>query len=143
MEYGEPILPAGYFFARVGVTSLLQGMPKVKKEIEEPEMPSRDNEDQLAAYVYFKVWQNVLLNMFPVKEAFDEEFIKVGVDGFRGTFSINDLIPTSHDDGIYAKLYKNVQRNWAEVQRRNLVPSPNTPTECLKNLLNKDYYIEF
>lgn len=118
-------------------------MPEVEKEIEEPEMPSKDDEDQIASYVYFKVWENVLLNMFPVNEPFDEEFIKVAVDGFKGTFSINDLIPTSHDDGIYAKLYKNVQRNWAEVQRRNLVPSPNTPIECLKNLLNKDYYIDY
>ena len=75
MKYGEPVLPEGYFFARVGVTSFLQGMPEVKKEIEEINMPS--GEDQLAAYVYFKVWQNVLLNMFPVKEAFDEEFIKL------------------------------------------------------------------
>ena len=143
MEYGEPILPAGYFFARVGVTSLTQGIPEVEKEIKEPEMPSMNDEDQLAAYVYFKVWENVLLNMFPVKQSFDEEFIKVAVDGFRGDFSINDLIPTAHDDGIYAKLYKNVQRNWKEVQRRNLVPSPNTPIECLKNLLNKDYYIDY
>ena len=143
LEYGEPILPAGYFFARVGVTSLTQGMPNVEKEIKEPEMPAADDEDQLAAYVYFKVWENVLLNMFPVNESFDDEFIKVAVDGFKGTFSINDLIPTSHSDGIYAKLYKNVQRNWAEVQRRNLVPSPNTPIECLKNLLNKDYYIDY
>lgn len=41
MEYGEPILPAGYFFARVGVTSLAQGMPEVEKEIKEPEMRQR------------------------------------------------------------------------------------------------------
>lgn len=143
MEYGEPILPAGYFFARVGVTSFVEGMPEVEKTIKEPEMPPKDDEDQLAAYVYFKVWENVLLNMFPVNESFDEEFIKVAVDGFRGDFSINDLIPTAHDDGIYAKLYRNLQRNWAEVQRRNFVPSPNTPIECLKNLLNKDYYIDY
>lgn len=143
VEYGDPILPAGYFFARVGVTSLTQGMPEVEKEILEPKMSSMDDEDQLAAYAYFKVWENVLLNMFPVNESFDEEFIKVAVDGFKGVFSINDLIPIAHDDGIYAKLYKNVQRNWAEVQRRNLVPSPNTSVECLKNLLNKDYYIDY
>ena len=30
MKYGEPVLPEGYFFARVGVTSFLQGMPEVK-----------------------------------------------------------------------------------------------------------------
>ena len=28
-----------------------------------------------------------------------------------------------------------------QVQRRNFVPSPNSPIECLKNLLNKEYYI--
>ena len=64
MEYGEPILPAGYFFARVGVTSLMEGMPQVEKEINELEIPPRDDEDQLAAYTYFKVWQNVVLNMY-------------------------------------------------------------------------------
>ncbi len=142
MEYGKPILPAGYFFARVGVTSLTEGMPEVSKQIKELEMPDSDDEDQLAAYTYFNVWRNVLLNMFPVNESFGEEFIRVDVDGFRGIFSINDLIPISNDDGIYAKLYKNVQRNWAEVQRRNFVPSPNSPLESLKNLLNKQYYID-
>ena len=76
-----------------------------------------------------------------VNESFDEEFIKVAVDGFMGNFSIGDLIPIKNNDGVYAKLYKNVQRNWAEVQRRNYVPSPNDPIECLKNLLNRDYYI--
>lgn len=141
MEYGDPILPAGYFFARIGVTSLLQGMPEVKKEIKEIKMPH--DEDQFAAYAYFEVWKNVLLNMFPVKEDFDEEFIKVDVDGFRGTFCIDDLISKEHDDGIYARLYKNVDRNWGEVQRRNFVPGPNSPIECLKNLLNKDYYIDY
>lgn len=102
------------FFARVCVTSLCECMPEVEKEIKELEMPLMDDDDQLAAYVYFKVWENVLLHMFPVTESFDEEFIEVAVDGFNGTFS---LIPTMHDDGIYAKLYKNVQRNWEEVQR--------------------------
>jgi len=142
MEYGEPILPAGYFFARVGVTSLGEGMPDVEKEIKDIEIPSIDDEDQIAAYAYFEVWKNVLLNMFPVRESFDENFINVSVDGFKGVFSINDLIPQKHADGIYAKLYKNLQRNWAEVQRRNYVPSPNTPVESLKNLLNKQYYID-
>ena len=123
--------------------SFAEGIPDVEKELKEPKMPSKDNTDQLAAYVYFKVWETVILNMFPVNESFDEEFIKVAVDGFKGNFSINDLVPTVHDDGIYAKLYKNVQRNCEEVQRRNLVPSPNTPIESLMNLLNKDYYIEY
>ena len=85
MEYGETILPAGYFFARVGVTSLTQGMPEAEKDIKEPEMPTKDDEDQLAAYVYFKVWENVLLNMFPVNESFDEEFINVDVVVFGHT----------------------------------------------------------
>lgn len=63
--------------------------------------------------------------MFPVNESFDEEFINVDVDGFKGAFSINDLITTAHDEGIYAKLYKNVQRNWLKC-RDEILSHPQT-----------------
>jgi UDP-2,3-diacylglucosamine pyrophosphatase LpxH len=143
MKYGEPILPAGYFLTRVGVTSIMQGMPEVEREIAEIDMPPEDDFDQLGAYAYYKFWQFILLDMIPVNQGFDEEFIKVNVDGFQGNFSINDIIPMQNEDGIYARLYRNVQRNWDEMQRRNLVPTPNSPAESLMNLMNKDYYIDY
>lgn len=143
MKFGDPILPAGYFLTRVGVTSIIQGMPEVEREIAEIEMPPKDDFDQLGAYAYYKFWETILFDMIPVNEDFDEEFIKVNVDGLQGNFSIGDLIPTENEDGIHARLYNNVQRNWDEIQRRNLVPNPNSAVECLNNLLNKNYYIDY
>ena len=124
MKYGEPILPPGYFFALVGVQWFAEGKPAPHTNLWEIPVPEKTNKDQMEAYGYYKFWRYVAAEKFPVKEAPEDAFIKVNVDGFQGTFSIDDIVPKQTKEGITAKLYAHMQRNWDELQRRNLVPSP-------------------
>jgi len=137
MLYGDPILPPGYFYSRVGVTSLLEGNPDVHKTLPTIEEPSQADEDQYAAYLYYKVWTKFINKDFHVNEAFDEKFIKVGMDGFRGTFSISDLVPTLDEDGhINARLYKDIQAHWEAVQKANHVAVLTTAREQLETIMD-------
>ena len=137
MTYGDPILPPGYFYSRVGVTSLLEGNPEVHKKLPIIEEPSKADEDQYAAYLYYKAWTKFINEDFHVTEAFDEKFIKVGIDGFRGTFAISDLVPTVDQAGrINARLYKDIQAHWQEVQKTNHVAVLTTALEQLENIMD-------
>lgn len=130
MEYGYPILPFGYIFARVSVTSAIEGLlgskdPSLKREFPAPAKPDVDDIAACNAYAYWKFCTEVLNELTVVRESLDEKFIKVAVDGFAGQYSLSDLIPTYQSDGSWdAGIYRNLVENWEEVQRRNLVPSP-------------------
>lgn len=126
VAYGEPILPPGYFYARLGVTSLIEGFPKTTKELEIIPQPDAENEDQQAAWMYYNIWYKLINKQFTVNESLEERFIKVAVDGFQAAFSLEDLIPQFKDHEISAKMYKNIQRRWEKVQEINLVPNPTT-----------------
>mgnify|MGYP002624411218 CR=1 FL=1 len=138
MQYGEPMLPMGYFFALIGVKSFAEGMPDV--DIDVPDVPVPDTEDvgQMCVYAYHKLWKSIIEDRFPVKESLDDRFIKVNVDGFQGQFSINDLIPKVTDEGISPELYKGFQHRWDEVQSRNLVPVKVDLAEQLKRMLEQE-----
>ena len=150
MEYGYPMLPAGYFFARVGVTSFAEGVYYDKelrasnqKELPEVLVPDKSDGKAFAEYVYRKVWADIINDLFPVKEGMDDKFIKVGVDGFSGEFSLNDLLPSIQPDGsLSAHLYKGVVDNWDEVQRRNLVPTPVDAAHSLLHAADNEERIE-
>ena len=127
VSYGNPILPPGYFYARLGVTSLLEGYPAVTKKLPRIPRPAFDNTDQLAASAYAEIWNNLINKRFPVKETFEDPFIQVNVDGFNGAFSLADLVPhLDEDDLINALLYENIQRRWDQVQQVNHVAIPCT-----------------
>jgi len=137
MAYGDPILPPGYFYARVGVTSLLEGNPEVHKKLPMIQEPSKENEDQYAAYLYYQTWKLFINKDFHVNEAFDEKFIKVGIDGFRGTFAISDLVPSVDQEGrINATLYKDIQAHWQAVQKANHVTVLTTALEQLETIMD-------
>ena len=143
VEYGEPILPPGYFFARVGVQSFAEGMPESDRELQLADVPERTNLDQIQAYAYQKVWKTVIEDRFPVKEGMDDKFVKVNVDGFKGDFSLSDIYPTQTEGGITAALYEHFQRNWDELQRRNLVPVPVDLTEQLSRMTDQTLRAEY
>lgn len=151
MEYGEPMLPPGYFYSRLGVTSLLEGKPKDKKKLPIVEEPPKDNEDQYTAYLYYKTWSDLINKQFCVKEDINEKFIKVGVDGFKGLFSISDLVPSIDKDGrINARVYKDIQSHWMEVQKANNVDFFTTALQQMetisdvnvKNEMSKNQYFD-
>lgn len=125
MKYGDPILPPGYFYARLGVTSLFEGHPVSTKELPVVPRPASDNADQIAAYTYSQIWNRLIGERFTVVEGFNDPFIKVDVDGFRGEFSLADLTPRVQEDGsISASLYANVQQRWDQIQQMNNVNAP-------------------
>ena len=149
VEDGFPMLPPGYFFARIGVTSLSEGLfgkadPSLHKTLSEPPLPDPTNADARAAYEYWKTWAAIINGWMPVKESFDEKFIKVAVDGLFGEFALSDLLPQVRPDGsLNAPLYRNITENWDEVQRINLVPVPVTAEHSLKHAAdNKERFEE-
>ena len=143
VTYGEPILPPGYFFARVGVQGFAEGQPDVHKKLELAALPDKADKDQIQAYAYQKVWKTVIEDRFPVKEGMEDKFIKVNVDGFEGAFSLSDIYPVGTDEGITARLYGHFQRNWDELQRRNLVPAPIDLTEQLSRMTEQSLRAEY
>ena len=120
---GKSILPPGYFFTRIAVSSVMEGRPKVEKAVPAVSDPGKDDASQLGAYLYYKMWMWTL-NTFPVKEGLDDKVIDVGFNGFNDTFSISDILPAVNADGkISAELFPNFQDNWDEIQKRNSVPT--------------------
>ena len=143
MEYGEPILPPGYFFARIGVQSIVEGMPNIKKTLKDPAPPDKSYIRQILAYAYYKVWKTVIEDRFPVNEGLEEKFIKVAVDGFKGEFSLLDIIPKDTKEGISANLYKGFETHWEKLCRRNLVPAPVNLLEQLSRMTDQSLRAEY
>ncbi|CAG1022010.1 hypothetical protein MTYM_01422 [Methylococcales bacterium] len=64
------------------------------------------------------------MNYLTVKNRFDENLILTNVDGFKGTFSVNDLVPhrTQPDGKIEVKLHNGIQDTWDQRQKLNRLP---------------------
>ncbi|MBE5969021.1 MAG: hypothetical protein E7242_02190 [Lachnospiraceae bacterium] len=141
MEYGEPILPLGFFFSKIGMSLVGDGsfenMPENPIKIAEIEKPAKDAPDY-DTYLYYKIWYDVITSMFPAERDLDEKFVKVRVDGFKGEFSVKDILPEKHPDGIYAKLYKNVQGRWEELQKLNGVKSPVDVRHHIEHIIDQN-----
>lgn len=148
VKYGEPILPCGYFYALIGVESIVEGSfnnVDDKNIVIAPEVPKPEDTDpdKLAAYAYYLTWKSVVEKTFPVKKQFDEKFIKVSVDGFQGEFSLSDVVPSVTEDGVSARLYSHMQRNWDEIQKRNKVPAHIDILEQLKRLTDQSLRADY
>ncbi|HPF17588.1 MAG TPA: metallophosphoesterase [Thermotogota bacterium] len=112
-------LPPGWFFTRMAATSVSERKSAPQKALPQIEAPSKEDVDQMGAYVYYSIWQWAITS-FPIQAGFDEKVIHVGVNGYDNTFSLSDLFPTIQADGsISAVLYANIQRRWNEVQEIN------------------------
>lgn len=117
------ILPCGYFFTRIATSSAMQGKPETDNVFAEI-TPRTEDPVQMAYYSLFLVWKN-LMTTFPVTESFDDKVIKTSIDGYVGTYAINDLIPFQKSDGdISVNLYDGIVENWDERQALNHVPAP-------------------
>ena len=58
------MLPAGYFYARVGETWVAEGLPAIKKDYPViTTIPDKSNMDQLGAYAYYKVLSSEFARM--------------------------------------------------------------------------------
>lgn len=70
--------------------------------------------------MYWKLWQQSLLK-FTINNRFDEKIIVTNFDGFKGAFSVNDILPYQTTQGglIEVHLYNGIQDNWEQRQTLN------------------------
>ncbi len=117
----NPILPPGYFYARLGTSWFLQGSPIINKMIPElTETPSKTNVDQYGAYTYNAFWYGNM-NTFTNIERFDDKVFNLKNYGFNTKLSEADLLPVLQSDGTITTpvLFKDFQKSWEQIQTNN------------------------
>ena len=127
------ILPSGYFFARYAATWVLQGRPKVEKNLPVvTKVPDRADTDQLGAYIYYSFLKGIAEQMTPTN-APEEKIFDMRMDGYNNAYSFLDFYPAQQADGTISApvLFKNIQRTWDERQKVNNVKVPNSFLEAV------------
>ncbi|PKP41769.1 MAG: metallophosphoesterase [Bacteroidetes bacterium HGW-Bacteroidetes-10] len=116
------ITPPGYFFTRIGVHSYINNFPPAVDVIPEVTPNILGNPSQLMLFLYWNVWSRTL-ERFTIPNKFDEKIIVTNMDGFRGAYSVNDVLPYQSIRGghIDVKLYKGIQDTWDQRQVHNKV----------------------
>ncbi len=117
------ILPPGYFFTRLAALALIQGNPAPgdTAPVVTPNISGGNSQDIL--YRYWKEWY-FTIHSFPISNRFSENIFVTNVNGFTGTYKVNDLLPYQTTPGglINVNLYNGVQDNWDLRQTNNSVP---------------------
>lgn len=117
------ILPPGYFFTRIAALHVSQGTPATA--VETPPVVTENTtggESQSLLFEYWKLW-NWTLNTFKIENTFEEKIIATNLNGFTGSYSVNDVLPyqTTPEGPINVNLYNGIQDSWIERQARNNV----------------------
>ncbi len=134
------ILPAGYFYARYGATWVSEDFPVVEKHYPEiTTIPDETDTDQYGAFLYYSVIANISKDITPV-EPLEEKIFKMRIAGFNDDYTFLDFYPQQQEDGIYGKLYKNIQRTWEQRQVQNHVMKPNSFVDAVSGTILWDYY---
>lgn len=117
------IAPPGYFFTRIAALHVTQGSPSAGDTIPDVTQNASGNDSQNLLFEYWKLW-NWSLNYLTIENKFDEKIIVTNVNGFKGTYSVNDLLPYQATPGgvIDVNLYKGIQDTWDQRQSHNRVP---------------------
>jgi len=136
----NPILPPGYFYARLGTSWFMQGMPTINKMI--PELtaaPSKTNVDQYGAYIYSEFW-NSNMNSFTNIERFDDKVFNLKNYGFNTKLSEADLYPVLQSNGTITTpvLFKDFQKSWEQIQTNNGVRVHSSFIDAASAQLNPD-----
>jgi len=117
------IMPPGYFFTIIATLSVIQHHPSPgdTTPIVTPNLSGGESKDLL--FRYWKMWYWTL-NYFPITNKFDENLIVTNMNGFTGTYKVNDLVPFQSSPGgfINVNLYNGIQDNWDARQTHNNVP---------------------
>ncbi len=136
------ILPAGYFYARYAATWVLEGRPKVEKNLPVVKMvPDKSDTDQYGAYMYYSILKSVSERMTP-NEGPSEKIFDMHMAGFDDAYTYLDFYPAQQADGTISApvLFKNIQRTWAERQKINQVKVPNSFLEAVAGTVDWEYY---
>ncbi|MEI6091842.1 MAG: metallophosphoesterase [bacterium] len=117
------ILPPGYFFTRLAALSVKQEHPTPGDITPVITQNVSGGESQDYLFRYWEEWY-MTAGLFPITNKFNEDIIVTNVNGFTGSYSVNDLIPyqTSPNGLIDVNLFKGIQDNWEARQTLNNVP---------------------
>lgn len=117
------ILPPGYFFTRIAALYVAQGKPTPGDTLPVVTQNTSGGESQDLLFRYWKQWAGTI-NMFPITNKFDEKIIQTNVNGFKGNYSVNDIVPYQSTAGglIKVDLYNGIQDTWEARQTLNKVP---------------------
>ncbi len=140
----DTILPAGYFYARYAATWVLEGRPKVEKDLPVvTNVPDKSDTDQYGAYIYYSLLKDISARMTP-NESLDAKIFDLHIAGFDDAYTYLDFYPAQQEDGTISApvLYKNIQRTWAERQKINNIKVPNSFIEAVAGTLNWEYYFK-
>lgn len=116
------ISPPGYFFTRIAALHHVQKPLTAGDKMPVVTQNTSGDASQKSLFVYWNVWKWAI-NVLPIENKFDENIIVTNVDGFTGTYSVNDLLPyqTTPDGFIDVNLYKGIQETWNQRQALNHV----------------------
>ncbi len=138
----DTILPAGYFYARYAATWVLEGHPKVEKDLPVvTNVPDKTDTDQYGAYIYYALLKDISARMTP-NEGLDEKIFDMHIAGFDDAYTYLDFYPAQQEDGTISApvLFKNIQRTWDKRQTINKVKVPNSFVEAVSGAVNWEYY---
>ena len=116
------ILPPGYFLTRIAALHVVQHDSIPGDTLDVVTKNTSGNESQDLLFTYRKLWEWAINNL-PITNKFDENMIVTNVDGFKGNYSVNDLLPHQTIAGglIYVDLYDSIQDKWDQRQALNNV----------------------
>lgn len=131
------ILPPGYFYTRIAVLHLLQE-PTVPGDT--PPSITQNTSwsvSQKVAFLYWNIW-NRTLNTYPIANTFDERIIVTNINGFTGSYAVNDILPYQTTSGgtISMKLYSGIQDTWEQRQTLNNVAIHTPVLQAIANAGN-------
>ncbi len=127
------IMPPGYFFTRIATLHVVQKCNTAGDSVPAVTQNNPGDKSQALLFGYWKLWK-ATLNMFKIKNRFDEKIIVTKVNGFAGTYSVKDLLPYQLSAGgkIDVKLYKGIQDSWDQRQTLNHVAVKISVGEAMK-----------
>jgi UDP-2,3-diacylglucosamine pyrophosphatase LpxH len=128
------IQPPGYFYTRIAVLHVMQE-PATPADTPPVVIQNTSGDaSQKLLYVYWYVWSKALAT-YPITNKFDEKIIVTNVNGFKGNYSVNDILPYQTTPGgvIDVKFYKGIQDSWTERQTRNHVSMPIPISQAIAN----------
>ncbi|MCE5174801.1 MAG: metallophosphoesterase [Bacteroidales bacterium] len=116
------ILPPGYFYTRIAVLHVMQKPSTPADTVPLVTRNASGDVSQYLLFIYWNIW-NKALTTYMIANKFNEKIILTNVDGFTGTYSVNDLLPYQTTAGglIDVNLYKGIQDTWNQRQALNHV----------------------
>jgi len=127
------IMPPGYFFTRIAALHVVQDCHTPFDSVPLVTQNNSGDRSQALLFGYWKLWR-ATLNLFRIKNRFDEKIIVTNVNGFTETYSVKDLLPYQSTEGglIEVKLYKGIQDAWDQRQTINKVAVKIPVAEAMK-----------